>query len=248
MGQYSLFQSVCYFIFHVIGAILFEVILTVFVFGVLTQSFLSVWIQVSPLLPCYIRSLCVVTETALRNVTSLPTRSCHVPRSPEVPMRAWSWPSARNSPALSSMLRTKTLCPPTAPADGGPSFFVIASRVTASCCPSLMHRCPATRPAGTRPKQPWACWSATRWRSWGYCRSHNLVFGLVMKRRDFTAGTSWKEEDRHNRGIRATAKMIVSWTLKLQCVFVATLVSLVLSACFWSSSARLRVLFEGQMI
>lgn len=192
-------------------------------FDLLTHCFLSVSIQVSPPLPCYIQSPCVVTETALRNVISLPTRSCHIPRSPEVPTRAWSWPSARNWTASSSMPRTKTLSPPAASADGGPSFSVMASRVTASCCPSQMPRCPATRPAGTRAKRqgclitPWGCWSATQRRSLGYCGSHNRTFGPVMAGQDYMAGIS-QQQDRQSTGTRAAAEMNVS-TFKWNYVF-----------------------------
>lgn len=177
-----------------------------------THSFLSVCMQVSPLRPCYIRSPCAATETALRNVTSLPTRSCHVPRSPEVPMRAWSWPSARNWPASSSTLRTKTPSLPTAPADGGLSYFVTASRMTANCCHSQMPRCPGTRLAGTWPKQPWECWSATQQRSWGCCSSQNLMFGPVVTGKAYAAGTSC-QEDRRSTDTTATAEMNVSWIL-----------------------------------
>lgn len=174
--------------------------------------------QVSHLLPCYIQSPCAATETASKNVTSLPTRSCHVPRSPEVPTRAWSWPSARNWTASSSTLRTKTLSLPMAPAGGGASFFVTASRMTASSCPRQMPRYPATRPAGTQPKHrgcpiiPWGCWSATRQRSWGCYRSRNLMFGPVTTGQDYGAGTSQKE-DRHSTDARATAEMNVSWII-----------------------------------
>ena len=185
-------------------------------YDLVTHCFLFVWMQVSPLLPCYIQSPCVATETALRNVISLPTRNCHIPRSPEVPTRAWSWPSARNWTASSSMLRTKTLSPPMAWADGGLSFFVTASRVTVSCCPSQMPGYPATRPTGTRAKQqgclimPWGCWSATQQRSLGCCGSHSLVFGPVTAGQDYIAGTSRQEEDRHSLDTRATAEMNVS--------------------------------------
>lgn len=177
---------------------------------------MTLWTQVSPLLPCCTQSPCVATETALRNATSSPTRSCHVPRSPEVPTKAWSWPSAKNWTASSSMPRTKTLSPPTAPADGGPSFFVTASKVTASGFPSQIPRCLGTRPAGTRAKQqgclimPWECWSATQQRSWGCCRSHNLTFGPMTAGKGYTAGTSHQEEDSQSTDTRATAEMNVS--------------------------------------
>lgn len=172
------------------------------------------WTQVSPLLHCCTQSPCVATETALRNATSSPTRSCHVPRSPEVPTRAWSWPLARNWTASSSMPRTKTQSPPTVPADGGPSFFVTASRVTASCFPSRMPRCPGTRPAGTGAKQlgclttPWGCWNATQQRSSVSCKSHNLMFGQLTAGKVFTAVIS-RQEDSHSTVTRATAEMNV---------------------------------------
>ncbi len=182
----------------------------------LTHSFMFVGMQVSPLLPCCTQSPCAATETALRNAISSPTRNCHAPRSPEVPMRAWSWPSARNSTASSSTPRTKTQSPPTAPTDEGPSFFVTTSKVTASCFPSPMPRCPGTHHAGTRAKQqgcpimPWGCWSATQRRSWACCRTHSLTFGPVTAGRVCTAGSSRQEEDSSSTDARATAEMNVS--------------------------------------
>lgn len=176
---------------------------------------MSVWMQVCPLLPCCTQSPCVATEIALRNATSLPTKSCHVPRSPGVPTRAWSWPSARNWTASSSTPRIKTLSPPTAPADGGPSFFVAANRVTASYCPSQMPRCPAMHPAGTRAKQQgcliilWGCWSATQQRSSDCCRSHRVTSGPVMAGKVYTTGIN-HQEDRHSTDTRATTEMNVS--------------------------------------
>lgn len=175
---------------------------------------LSVWLQVSPLLPCCTPSRCEVTETALRNVISLPTRSCHDPRSPGAPTRAWSWPSARNWTASFSTPRTKTLSPPVARTDGGLSFCVTASKMTASCSPSRTPRCPATRPAGTRANQRgrlttrWVCWSAAQPRSWDCCRSRVLTFGPTTAGEVFTAG-SHQEEDSSAR-TRVTAEKSVS--------------------------------------
>lgn len=180
----------------------------------MSRCIVSVWTQVFPLLPCCTQSPFAATETALRNATSSPTRRCHAPRSPEVPTRAWSWPSARNWTASSSMPRTKT--PPAAPTDGGPGFFVTASRVTASGFPSQIARCLGTHPAGTPEEEhsyqimPWVCWSATQWRRWGCCRSHDLTFGPMTPGMVSTAGTSRQGMDSQTIDSRATAEKNVS--------------------------------------